>query len=74
MTVSEFPPRDVQPAFCPQVQDQQTQESGGKDEDNAKEQEVWIGVVPVEMEDSKASTRNQESFADAMVNKVRGST
>ncbi|XP_051277851.1 uncharacterized protein rnf215 isoform X4 [Dicentrarchus labrax] len=53
------------------VQDQETQESGGKDEDNAKEQEVWIGVVPVEMDDSKASTGNQESFADAMVNKMK---
>lgn len=45
--------------------------SGGKGEDDTKEQELWIGVVPVEMDDSKASTGNQESFADAMVNKVR---
>lgn len=45
--------------------------SGEKGEDDTKEQEPWIGVVPVEMDDSKASTGNQESFADAMVNKVR---
>lgn len=36
------------------------------------EQGPWIGVVPVEIDDSKASTGNQESFADTMVNKVRG--
>lgn len=47
--------------------------SGGKDEDDTKEQELWIGVVPVEIDDSKASTGNQESFTDAMVNKVRSS-
>lgn len=41
-----------------------------KDGDEAKEPEPWIGLVPVEMDDSKASTGNQESFADAMVNKV----
>lgn len=62
---------NFQPGFCPQVQDEETQVSGGKGEDNTKEQELWIGVVPVEMDDSKASTGNQESFADAMVNKVR---
>lgn len=56
--------------MCPQVQDEEMQVSGGKDEDEAKEQEPWFGVVPVEMDDSKASTGNQESFADAMVNKV----
>ncbi|XP_040010191.1 RING finger protein 215 isoform X2 [Xiphias gladius] len=38
----------------------------------ATEQEPWIGVVPVEMDDSKASsTGNQESFADAVVNKMK---
>lgn len=47
--------------------------SGGKGEDDTKEQEPWIGVVPVEMDNSKASTGNQESFADTMVNKVRNS-
>lgn len=45
--------------------------SGEKGEESPKEQEPWIGVVPVEMDDSKASTGNQESFADAVVNKVR---
>lgn len=45
--------------------------SGEKGAQDVKEQEPWIGVVPVEMDDSKASTGNQESFADAMVNKVR---
>lgn len=36
----------------------------------AKEQEPWIGVVPVKVEESKAATGNQESFAAAVVNKV----
>ncbi|KAG7220481.1 hypothetical protein INR49_018200 [Caranx melampygus] len=49
------------------VQDEETQMKEG---DEAKEQEPWIGVVPVDMDDSKASTGNQESFADAMVNKM----
>lgn len=44
--------------------------SGGQGEDDTKDQELWIGVVPVEMDDSKASTGNQESFTDTMVNKV----
>lgn len=56
--------------FGPQVQDEELQVSRDQDEDDSKEQEPWIGVVPVEMDDSKASTGNQESFADAMVNKV----
>nr|XP_015815741.2 RING finger protein 215 isoform X2 [Nothobranchius furzeri] len=42
----------------------------GNREDQPEEQEPWIGVVPVEMDDSKASTGNQESFADAVVNKM----
>lgn len=53
------------------VRDEETQVSGRHDEDDAKKQELWIGVVPVEMDDSKASTGNQESFADAMVNKMK---
>ncbi|XP_049906582.1 RING finger protein 215 isoform X2 [Epinephelus moara] len=53
------------------VQSEETQLSGGKGDDDTKEQEPWIGVVPVEMDDSKASTGNQESFADAMVNKMK---
>ncbi|XP_023270089.1 RING finger protein 215 isoform X3 [Seriola lalandi dorsalis] len=53
------------------VQDEETQVSGEIKEDDAKEQELWIGVVPVDMDDSKASTGNQESFADAMVNKMK---
>ncbi|KAM3610690.1 uncharacterized protein V6R79_007432 [Siganus canaliculatus] len=53
------------------VQDEDTQVIGGKGEDDTMEQEPWIGVVPVEMDDSKASTGNQESFADAMVNKMK---
>lgn len=67
LTTLEFP------FICPQVQDEETQVSGGKGEDDTKEQEPWIGVVPVEMDNSKASTGNQESFADTMVNKVRNS-
>ncbi len=47
--------------------------NSAKSQDDTKEQEPWIGVVPVEMDDSKASTGNQESFADAVVNKVRSS-
>ncbi|XP_058492405.1 RING finger protein 215 isoform X2 [Solea solea] len=53
------------------VQVEETQVSGGEGEDDATEQEPWIGVVPVEIDDSKASTGNQESFADAMVNKMK---
>lgn len=44
----------------------------GEDEADIKKQEPWIGVVPVEIDESKASTGNQESFADAVVNKVSG--
>ncbi|TWW60146.1 RING finger protein 215 isoform X2 [Takifugu flavidus] len=47
------------------VQDEEMESNGGKD------QEPWIGVVPVDMDDSKASTGNQESFADTMVNKMK---
>ncbi|XP_031161484.1 RING finger protein 215 isoform X2 [Sander lucioperca] len=53
------------------VQNEETQVSAGKGEDDTKEQEPWIGLVPVEMDDSKASTGNQESFTDAMVNKMK---
>lgn len=62
---------NIQPILCPQVQDEETQVSGEQGEDDTTEQEPWIGVVPVEMDDSKASTGNQESFTDTMVNKVR---
>nr|XP_040052679.1 RING finger protein 215 isoform X3 [Gasterosteus aculeatus aculeatus] len=51
--------------------DEETQVSAGKGEDDTKEQELWIGLVPLEVEDNKASTGNQESFADAMVNKMK---
>ncbi|KAL6114877.1 rnf215 [Pungitius sinensis] len=52
--------------------DEETQVSGGEGEDDTKEQELWIGLVPLEVEDKKkASTGNQESFADAMVNKMK---
>lgn len=76
MAILEFPPCDanIQPVFCSQVQTEETQVSGGKGNDDTKEQEPWIGVVPVEMDDSKSSTGNQESFADAMVNKVSSSS
>ncbi|XP_072243418.1 RING finger protein 215 [Leuresthes tenuis] len=53
------------------VRDEQMRVSGGEDEHNTKKQEPWIGVVPVEMDDSKASTGNQESFTDAVVNKMK---
>lgn len=42
-----------------------------KGENGGKDHEPWIGVVPVDMDDSKTSTGNQESFTDAIVNKVR---
>ncbi|XP_034452724.1 RING finger protein 215 isoform X2 [Hippoglossus hippoglossus] len=63
-------PREELDAELLLVQDEETQLSGGKAEEDASEQEPWIGVVPVEMDDSKASTGNQESFADGMVNKM----
>ncbi|XP_029017398.1 RING finger protein 215 isoform X2 [Betta splendens] len=53
------------------VRDEKLQTSADKDADEAKEPEPWIGVVPVEMDDSKASTGNQESFADAVVNRMK---
>ncbi|KAK1892464.1 RING finger protein 215 [Dissostichus eleginoides] len=53
------------------VQNEETQVNGGKGEDDTNEQELWIGVVPVEMDEIKASTGNQESFADAMVNRMK---
>ncbi|XP_075960962.1 RING finger protein 215 isoform X4 [Anarhichas minor] len=52
-------------------EDEETQVSGGKGEEDTKEQELWIGVVPLQVEDNKASTGNQESFTDAMVNKMK---
>lgn len=63
---------EVCPVFCPQVQVEELQVSREKAADDGTEQEPWIGVVPVEMDDSKSSTWNQESFADAVVNKVSG--
>ena len=55
-----------------QVQgDQQKESQEEEDEDDqSKEQEPWIGVVPIKVEKSQASTGNQESFAAAVVNKV----
>nr|XP_020450717.1 RING finger protein 215 isoform X2 [Monopterus albus] len=52
------------------VQDVEPQVNTEKGKDCSKEQEPWIGVVPVEMDDSKASTGNQESFADAMMKRA----
>ncbi|XP_054467078.1 RING finger protein 215 [Anoplopoma fimbria] len=52
-------------------EDEETQVSGVKREDDTNEQELWIGVVPLEVDDNKASTGNQESFTDAMVNKMK---
>lgn len=46
------------------------QVSGEKGKSDTKEQMLWIGLVPVEIDSSKAKG-DQESFADAMVNKVR---
>ncbi|XP_068995281.1 RING finger protein 215 [Embiotoca jacksoni] len=53
------------------VQDEESQVSIGKDKEHTKTQEPWIGLVPVEIDDSKASTGIQESFADAVVNKMK---
>ncbi|XP_029295413.1 RING finger protein 215 isoform X2 [Cottoperca gobio] len=53
------------------VQNEETQVGGVKGEEDTREQEPWIGLVPVEIDDNKASTGNQESFADAMVNRMK---
>uniref|UniRef100_A0A3P8NJQ3 RING-type E3 ubiquitin transferase n=1 Tax=Astatotilapia calliptera TaxID=8154 RepID=A0A3P8NJQ3_ASTCA len=53
------------------VRDEVTPVDEGEDEADIKKQEPWIGVVPVEIDESKASTGNQESFADAVVNKMK---
>lgn len=57
--------------LCLQVQDEEPQVNKAKGGDETKAQEPWIGLVPVKMEESKASTGNQESFAAAVVSKVR---
>ncbi|XP_055017388.1 RING finger protein 215 isoform X2 [Boleophthalmus pectinirostris] len=38
--------------------------------ENSQDTELWIGVVPVDL-DQKVSTGNQESFADAVVQKMK---
>ncbi|KAM9393748.1 RING finger protein 215 isoform 2-T2 [Pholidichthys leucotaenia] len=53
------------------VHDEETQVAKEKDNDGIKNPEPWIGVVPVEMDESKASTGNQESFTDTVVNKMK---
>ncbi|XP_064829558.1 RING finger protein 215 isoform X1 [Oncorhynchus masou masou] len=56
------------------VQDEEPQVSRDKGGGvQAKDQEPWIGVVPVKVEESKASTagNSQESFAAAVVNKMK---
>ncbi|XP_062307574.1 RING finger protein 215 isoform X1 [Osmerus eperlanus] len=55
------------------VQDDQQEESQEEEDedDQSKEQEPWIGVVPIKVEKSQASTGNQESFAAAVVNKMK---
>ncbi|CAI5649218.1 unnamed protein product [Oreochromis niloticus] len=53
------------------VRDEVTPVDEGKDKADIKKPEPWIGVVPVEIDESKASTGNQESFADAVVNKMK---
>ncbi|KAL0979004.1 hypothetical protein UPYG_G00179190 [Umbra pygmaea] len=56
------------------VQDEDSKVSRGKGKDvQAKDQEPWIGVVPVKVDESKASTagNSQESFAAAVVNKMK---
>lgn len=61
------------PIAIVQVQDEEPQVSRDKGGGvQAKDQEPWIGVVPVKVEESKASTagNSQESFAAAVVNKV----
>lgn len=51
------------------VRDEQVKVETGEAE--VPEPEPWIGVVPVDMDDSKASTGNQESFADSVVNRMK---
>ncbi|XP_056131532.1 RING finger protein 215 isoform X2 [Lampris incognitus] len=53
------------------VQDEEPRVSGEEAEEEAAGQEPWIGLVPVEMEEGKSLTGNQESFADAVVNKMK---
>ncbi|XP_034027037.1 RING finger protein 215 isoform X2 [Thalassophryne amazonica] len=53
------------------VRDEEPEVRGEKYDDDTKEKEPWIGVVPVEMDEIKASTGNQESFADTMVNRMK---
>ncbi|XP_058230985.1 RING finger protein 215 [Hemibagrus wyckioides] len=41
------------------------------DDDEGQRSKPWIGVVPVQMEESHVSNRNQESFASTVVNKMK---
>ncbi|KAM8864975.1 RING finger protein 215 [Synchiropus picturatus] len=53
------------------IQDDGHRKTGEGTEDEAKDPEPWIGVVPVDMDENKPSTSNQESFADGMVSKMK---
>lgn len=47
--------------------DEASEAAGEPEEEQQEEQEPWIGLLPV---DGRASRGGQESFADAVVNKV----
>lgn len=53
------------------VEDEEPKVRGENGEVESTEQEPWIGVLPVKMEEPKVSTGNQESFADAVVNRMK---
>ncbi|KAM9858483.1 RING finger protein 215 [Aulostomus maculatus] len=53
------------------IREGEPQASNRIEKDDTEEQQLWIGVVPVEMDENKSSTVNQESFADAVVNKMK---
>ncbi|KAM9811226.1 RING finger protein 215 [Neosynchiropus ocellatus] len=53
------------------IRDDSQKKTGEGSEDDTKDPEPWIGVVPVDMDENKPSTSNQESFADGMVSKMK---
>ncbi|XP_053727388.1 RING finger protein 215 [Synchiropus splendidus] len=67
---SENPEEDLEGELV-LIQDDGHKKTGEGTEDEAKDPEPWIGVVPVDMDENKPSTSNQESFADGMVSKMK---
>ncbi|KAK3514270.1 hypothetical protein QTP70_012398 [Hemibagrus guttatus] len=46
-------------------------EDDGDEDDEGQRSKPWIGVVPVQMEESHVSNSKQESFASTVVNKMK---